>query len=353
VNVFLVETPHQLLNALEARSFFRLGDNHLVVIVKEEYSRDSFKCLVDQSEWRSVSYLTTRSEPESRLLRKLRDHRVERIRGYYKTYELYLLRKNLDSLAKSFQIAERVFLGNYLVEYMRHFANVLSLRELCLLDDGTTTLLINKVRRGMDVSKKRFSLDGLKQKIINFAIKLNDRHIKDVTFFTIFDFEVRAGDRLIKHNYPFLRKKGAERPVEDVVYFLGMSLIDEGLSQESYLNYLRKVVKYFSNERLVYIQHWEEPSERLKVIEKDFNLKTIRFKVPIEHQISVLGNRPKIIASFCSSALEKCRIIFGDLLQINAFYIDPEDCPLNPGFIRDIYAYYRSRENLHFRVFRL
>lgn len=352
MNVFLVETPHQLLNAMEAKKFFRLSENHLLVIIKEEYSIDSFKRLVDDTYWESVTYFPIKINPKSGLLRKLQDHRVDRIRGYYSNYLLYLLRKKLDSLSKSIGCADRIFLGNYWIEYMRHFANVTPHKELCLLDDGTTTLLINKFRKEKCFQRNGHHLTGFKQALINSAICFKDRHIENVTFFTIYDLDVRPSDRLVKHDYPYLRQKGSERPVEDAVYFIGMTLIDEGLSQESYLNYLRRVMRYFTDEKIVYVQHREEPEERLEIIRHEIKLEIRKFEMPIEYHISGFGKRPKILASFCSSALEKCRIIFGDIMDIKAFFIDPLDCPLRPEFIRDIYAYYESRENCHFKVIR-
>jgi hypothetical protein len=353
VNVFLIETPHQLLNALEAKHFFRLADNNLIVIIKEEYSRESFKRLVTPGEWRSVSYLSMRSESGSGLLGKLRDHRVERIRGYYNTYELFLLRKELDRLTASLGKMEKIFLGNYWMEYMRHFATATPHEELWLLDDGTGTLLINRMRKESWFSKNGANSHGLKQAFINSLVGLKDRHIENVAFFTIYDLDVRAGDRLIQHDYPYLKQKASERPAEDAVYFLGMTLVDEGLSQEKYLDYLSRVKSHYLSEHLVYVQHRGEPQKKLDIIRHDLKLEMRKFEVPIEYQISVLGNRPKVLASFCSAALENCRIIFGDLLEIEAVSIDPTDCALRPDFIRDIYTYYRSKENGHFRVLRL
>jgi hypothetical protein len=353
MNVFLVETPHQLLNAMEAKSYFRLVDNNLIVIIKEEYSKDSYARLVAPNEWKSVFYVPVKGDPESGFLRNLRDHRIDRIRGYYRTYELYLLRKALDRLSASMGKVERIFVGNYWMEYMRHFANVTSHKELCLLDDGTGTLLINKMRRERWFQGNDKNRAAIAQGIINSAIGLKDRHIEDVTFFTIYELEVRPGDSVVKHDYPYLRQKASERPLEDAVYFLGMTLIDEGLSQEAYLDHLRRVKNHFNNENFVYVQHRGEPAEKLKIIKRQLNLEMRKFDVPIEYQISVLGGRPKILASFCSSALENCRIIFGDLLDIKAFYIDPEDCPLRPDFIKDIYAYYGSKAGPKFEVIRV
>jgi hypothetical protein len=353
MNVFLVETPHQLLNAMEAKSYFSLVDNNLIIIIKEEYSKDSYARLVAPNEWKSVFYVPARGDPESGLLRKLRDHCIARIRGYYSTYELYLLRKALDRLSEAMGKVERIFLGNYWMEYMRHFANVTPHKELCLLDDGTGTLLINKMRRERWFQRNDKSRVAIVQGIINSMIGMKDRHIENVTFFTIYDLEVRDGDRLVKHDYVYLKEKASERPIEDVVYFLGMTLIDEGLSQEAYINYLRRVKTYFSNENLVYVQHRGEPAEKLEIIKKQLKLEMRKFDVPIEYQISVLGNRPKTLASFCSSALENCRIIFGELLDIKAFYLDPADCPMRPDFIRDIYSYYESRESAHFQMIKL
>ncbi len=332
--------------------YFRLVDYNLIVIIKEEYSKDSYARLVVPNEWKSVFYVPARSDPESGLLRKLRDHRIDRIRGYYSTYELYLLRKALDRVSASVGEAETIFVGNYWMEYMRHFVNVTPHRDICLLDDGTNALLINRMRREKGFQRNRLDRTAVAQGIIKSAIGLKDRHIKDISFFTIYDLDVRDGDRLAKHDYPYLKEKASERPIEDAVYFLGMTLIDEGLTQEAYLDYLQRAQRYFKDENLVYVQHRGEPTEKLEIIKEQLKLEMRKFDVPIEYQISVLGNRPKTLASFCSGALENCRIIFGDLLDIKAFYLDPADCPLRPDFIRDIYAYYGRKTGPKFAVVR-
>lgn len=271
MNVFLIETPHQLINAVEAREFFNLRDNYLIVIIKEEYTTDSYGRLIEPNDWKSVCYLSLKSDPMSGFLRKLSDSRIDRIRGYYNTYELKLLRKALDRVSESLGKVERLFIGNYWIDYMRHFANCTPHREVYLLDDGTTTLAINKSRKESGINKKSINRDKLKKGLINKTIGLRDRHLNEVTFFTIYDLETRPSDRSVKHDYQYLRKKASVKQSNNVVYFIGMTLVDEGIAQEKYLDYLAGVKHYFANEKFFYIQHWEEPPGRLEKIRNNLD----------------------------------------------------------------------------------
>jgi len=50
-NVFVVNTPHQLLNAIEAVHSLQLANNHLLVIRPENGGHDRFKPLIEVSDW--------------------------------------------------------------------------------------------------------------------------------------------------------------------------------------------------------------------------------------------------------------------------------------------------------------
>jgi hypothetical protein len=172
MNVFLIQTATQLLNAIEARHSLDLGESHLMILLPPEYPKEAYDNVVNQSEWASVSYLPTTTNPNNSILKRLKFSKLERVRGYFSTYELYRLRQELDRTAKSFMPVENVFLGNYWIHYMRHFAHRIRPRRLYLLDDGTATILINKTRKENLSAKEDLSLRKLKKAFIDRAIGL-------------------------------------------------------------------------------------------------------------------------------------------------------------------------------------
>lgn len=353
MNVFMVETTHQLLNAIEAKHFLGLRDSHLVVVLLKEYPQSAYAPLVRTVDWTTVHYVPQEIAGESALQRSLKFHKRERIRGYFHTYELLVLRRCLDAIARSLGKVKNVFLGNYAIEYMRHFANVLNHEKLYLLDDGTTTILINKFRRDGRHLDNYKRLQRLKVRFSEALMGMKVKQAASVTFFTAYDLTTKDGDQVVKHDYPYLRSVADAVPPSAEVFFLGQPLLDVGLSRERYFDYFKKVLRYFDGETLVYITHKVEPPEKIAYIKEELGVQVVRFGVPIEYQLTMRSTRPRVLASFCSSALESCRIIFGDELEIKSFYIDPGDCPLNPDLVREIYAYYESKSSPAFEVVRL
>ena len=353
MNVFMIETAHQLLNAIEAKHRLGLRDCRLVVMVHRDYPRSAYEVLVAPEEWAAVHYLERIDEPEGPSGFWFRFGGSERLRGYFATLQLRKLRQRLDELAGSMVRAERVFLGNYWVEYMRHFANVLPHDRLWLLDDGTATLLINDRRRQGQPLDRYESTERVKVRLVNRALGMDTRQEPGLSFFTIYELETRAEDEVFRHDYAYLRSVAQGGEASDEVFFLGQTLMDEGLSREDYLEYLKKVLVYFAGEKLVYVAHKGEPADKVAYIENELGVPVRRFGVPIEYQLTFRRSKPKLLASFCSSALENCRVIFGTELQIRAFYIDPVRCKTHPSLIRGIYDYYRSKAGPGFEVVEL
>ena len=355
MNVYLVETPHQLLNAIEAKHALELQNNLLLVITLEEYPREAYEPLIMGGEWQEVRFLPTCIENRVAVARYLKDHPSERVQGYFNTYELRELRKLLDRHASALSRVENLFLGNYFRTYMRHFGNVVNPRRLCLLDDGTVTLSIHAMRERMHAGCGTYSLDtpSFRKELVTRLLGYRGRQAASLTFFTTYDLAMSNSDRIIRNEYRYFRQKAMSAAHGDEVFFLGMTMISEGCTDELYLECLEKVVRHFAGEKIVYIPHKCEPPERVERLRKALGLTVRRFDVPIEYQLCVRGPLPRVLASFFSSALENCRVIFGPHLDIKSFRIDPALFPLKPDFVRKVYNYYQSKSGRHFEVIRL
>jgi hypothetical protein len=353
MNVYMIETPHQLLNAIEAKESLALRDNHLVILLLDEYPVDAYKPLVDFGDWDGIIYVSCRRDTSNRLSAHLRSHRWERVRGYFETWELLGLRRRLDAVAHRLGESDNVFLGNYWREHMRHFGHTLKHRRLCLLDDGTATLYVNMLRNKEFTGKSEYGVDRLKTDLVNKIIGLRSDQARKVTYFTTYDLETIKEDDVIKNTYEFFRSRAKKIQPSSDIFFLGMTLYDEGFTDELYIEHLQHVRDYFGEENFVYIPHKCEPQARVDRLVQTLGLRVKRFDVPIEYQLSIRGTMPKVLASFFSSALENCRVMFGSHLNIMAFYLSPELFPLKPEFVENVYGYYEGKANEYFKVVRL
>jgi hypothetical protein len=352
MNVFFIETPLQLVNAIEAKHALELTDNHVVILLSDIYPVGLFRPLLGDEQWDSAQYVDSRV-PARHALHRLRDHPSQRIRSYYETTELRDLRKRLDALAGSLGVADALVLGNYCLDHMRHFANALSHEKLILIDDGTTTLDIADDRRryaaGRSPRVRRSRTDAL----VNFLIGWRLGHRDRATFFTVYDMDVGSADTLVRHSYDYLRGRASEFECNGEVLFLGQTIYYEGISEDAYLDELRRVGAHFAGDTLVYAPHKGEKPDRVERIRQELGWEIRRYDAPIEYQLAMRGPLPRILASFYSSALENCRLIFGSRLMIESVYLDPGLVPRAAAFVRSVYDYYESKTSEHFRVVRL
>ncbi|MCI0563606.1 MAG: alpha-2,8-polysialyltransferase family protein [Nitrososphaera sp.] len=358
-NVFLVETPLQLLNAIEAKNYFRLTNNHLVVHVGGTgFPPESLYLLIHERDWDGVHHLLFYNKKIEVASRLLGPRLSAKIQGYCYDIQQALNKRKLNSIAGSFTGAKNIFLGNYLSGcqlYMRHFANTLEHESLYLLDDGTDVLLINTDRRNKSHPKNSGSRHSrLKTKLRKNMVEWNDKDADRVTFFTAYSVDVTSNDRVIRNEYTFLREIAASSAPSNEVFFLGQSLVeDKYVMEEYYLDYLRKIKKYFTGINVLYIPHPRQSIKMIDSIRDSLGLEIKQFSFPIECEISIRGNAPDVLASFFCSALQTCKIILGHRVRIKAFYIPPEYLMSSQELVTKAYEYFENNANEYFEIVKL
>ena len=138
-NVFVVNTPHQLLNAIEAVHSLQLTNNHLLVIRPNNGSFKRFMPLIKLGDWVTVRFPSVLIDPKHRV-QKLLHPAANR---WYCRYLHFRKMRALAKLAARFHHVDKLFLGHYSAEwtpFMRHIANTIKYDALYLLDDGTDTI---------------------------------------------------------------------------------------------------------------------------------------------------------------------------------------------------------------------
>lgn len=353
MNVFFVETPLQLVNAIEAKHSLSLSDNHLVILLSEIYPVERFRTLLSDEPWESVRYVESRGDSGSGFRRRLRELSSPRLRNYFDTFGLLGLRRRLDRLAGTLGQVDRLFVGNYFLDHMRHLTNRVAHKELVLLDDGTTALGVAAERRKAGEAGLGPPRRPWRQQLVDRFIGWSLAQAQNATFFTMYDLAVGPSDRIVQHQYEFLRQRAAAQATSDEVWFLGQTLYYEGITEDAYLAQIRLVAERYADRSFVYLPHKGELPGRIDRIHRDLGVSVRTFEVPIEYQLAMRGPLPRILASFYSSALENCRIIFGPQLTIEAIYLDPALLPQAPEFVRTVYDYYESKTCDHFHVVRL
>jgi hypothetical protein len=354
-NVFVVDTPYQMLNAMEAVHCLQLKNNHLFVIGPKGQGRDRFLPLIKVEDWASVNFLSVTIDPKpwiSKILGTVANQ-------YYCRYLNFKRMRSFAKLTARFRHADKVFLGHYWTEekwYMRHIANMIRYNMLCLLDDGTDTIDINKRRNRINSEKQQaYTVKGddhvsaSKRFMSSLRTKYWTRNVAEapsVTFFTIYEIDVRKGDQLIKNNYSYLRNLAPPQQVQqpDTVIFIGQCMIDDGsVEADVYLSFLSRVRKYYADKKLIYVPHPRESSSCLARIKEHLHCDFWSASSVIEYDIIVRGVKPKVVAGFVSSALISLAYLMDPDVEIVSFHISSEHWKGWRDYAIGVYGYLREK----------
>lgn len=338
-SVFLVKTPLQLLNALEAKQHFNLTDEETVLIVfADRVNRTQMESLIDiYKVWGRAIYL---DDVNLFFGDPLADEKLSAFQRFWSgdrfSRSLFYLRK-LNRLSRAVGKTKYIFLGYGQFAYMKHFMNVTPHQKAIQLDDGNVTLKLAR-----EVGAGRSSVPGNSlRKRVKTVLKRTFQGMKDGDaayncFFTVYDIPPGLIDEVISNRYSFVSEKISDQRVGEKIYFLGSPLGKGIIDQDLYIKALNTVKAYFRDEMITYIAHRREKPGMLERIRNDVGFEVERFPYPIEFQLISDNERPKILASFFSSALDTCQLIFGDKLDIYAFKLNLEGSPRRD----DIYAIY-------------
>jgi len=348
-SVFLVKTPLQLLNAIEARHHYELKKQDCVVILMaDRKSQKQLRNLAQAvDEWGDVLDL---NDAPLLFLDPLKNVNADSLFNNF--WKLKIFNRSifyvhrLNRISKCLGEVEYFFVGYARYVYMKHLVNITPHRKIVSLDDGNATLELAKER---GFSPNNIKSLPLKKKIKLFLRKyiqgLNSNEFSRLEFFTIYNIDLDRKDSLVKHNFSYLKSRIENISRTEEVYFIGSPLSETGIvSKSSLLENLKRVKSYYKGKNIVYISHRRESEINLKEISRELGMKVIQFEYPIEYQLAMKGPRPVVLASFISSALDSCSLIFGDTMRVVAFRLDLVDSPRQDE-INSIYDSYESDNN--------
>jgi hypothetical protein len=338
VNLAIVETPLQLINAIEARHHFA-QETHLLILVGH-FGVESFEPLLDRRDWQSVRFF--------RILD--RAHLSQDTPEMLRTLRQLWLRTRFDRFLQSYGSVDALMLGNYLENhknYMRHAHHVVPHRRIVLLDDGTDTILVAREltdRAGpapaLPHAEHRGTLGKFRGALRRRFVDWRSQQADEVTFLTVFDVTARPSDRVIRHQYEHLHSTLGASAQLDRAVFLGQCLVEDGyLDLPAYLAQLALAFERLAPLEVVYVPHPREESTTTQAVRTRFNVAIERPKIPIECHIAASGQVPRKLASFFCSALVNCSIIFGDVMEVVSFRLDDAVVVRHHEAMWSIYGY--------------
>lgn len=343
-----------MLNAVEAKYYFELQTDDCVLIIMGDRKSQPQLLMLSKvlNEWGRVIILNDVNlffgNPLEITKKVALWKRVWQTRLFSKSF--FNVRR-LNRISKQLGQVRYIFVGYARYIYMKHFINITRHQDVVLLDDGHATIQLAKERKlGPDQSDYIGHTKRLKLLAKTYLQGVQHKEKENVCFFTIYDVSTNKNDRIIRHNFEHIKTNisAIERTAE--VYFLGSPLTRLGIiTEDEYVKHLQRVKDYFKDRNLVYISHRRETPEHLDEIGRALGIKVIRLDYPVEYQLAIIGPRPEILASFISSALDSCGLIFSDYMKIVSFMLDLEPSPEREE-IELIYESYKSSTNKNFVV---
>lgn len=333
MNIIIVETPMELINAIEAANYFNCTDSTLYI--HSFYDKNIFFTLLDRFGWRGERYFFL-------------DDTIDWSKPSESYWRQFLRKRRIEKIIRHAGEANYLFI-DYVRYHMRHVANNVKHNRLILLDGGTDALRVAAMR--FQPMPESYSVKTLRSIIAEKLFGWNIKEIPSVTFYSSYDFEIRDGDYLIKNEYELTRAKLMNCAKSTIVYFLGQPLVEDGyVSNDTYLNYIEKFVTEYGHDDIVYVAHPRESSKSLNSYLKSKGITKCSFDYPVEIQMMMSGVFPRAVVSFFSSAIDNCRLIFGGTLDVLSIYINENDLLPGHEHVEDIYRYLKEKQNENFSV---
>ena len=337
--VFLIATPLQALNAIEARRHFKLGGEECQLVwfhsASEANDRQT-EDILGQADWARTDTI---------------HHSGRNFRCWKQRFD------EVNAAARSTDRGEYLFVGDYADDLMRHFAHAVRRRKVVVLDDGNATLLIDRARRnsGVPYFLLPHSFGGrIKHLIKTRGCGMNRSVVDELTFFTIYDLDADDRTTVVPNTYAHLRSRLDLASRSDETFLLGDATPDKNqVKEDVYFDCLERALDHLGRSSVLYMAHRLEKAAKLKKIESRFGIPVRESTMPIECRLFLSASVPRVIAGFFSSALDSCRVLCGERTRIKSFYIDPAYCsPAIRGEIEGLHRHYESCRSGNFELVR-
>lgn len=286
-NLFIVDSPLQLLNAIEAREYFKTNNNILVVIFYKNHNqrhRTQVNNILNIYHWDKVLI-------------------IDSINTGSKFFQIINLIRKLKLNKYAY-----IFSGN-ISKSQNAIITSIEKQEVCLIDDGVATINIyanGKVTNFGNKFKDKIKL--LRYKLFGITIK----PIENMSFFTTLNLTGKDYIKVIKNEYNYLKSRSNQCDLdEETVYIVGQNFVKvNSLTDEQYITYLQKIKNIYKGKKIIYLPHREEKinSKYNEIFDEKFKL--VYFENNIELEFILKNIYPATVIGFISSALTTIKSLF-------------------------------------------
>lgn len=331
-DVFLVASPLQALNALEAQRTFQT-ECPVAVLLESlfELSNRQVREILEEAGWRDF-----------------RPIHIEKGRFRKRYTNLPEVMDGLRSLP-----VNRLFLGFY-GDIFLHAAQRVPHRELYLLDDGVATISLNHARMngGFDGTPTPFLKRVARRALLRVFDGIRVKPIDTLRYFSIYQ-NLQSNERNIIHPQSMERLRSTfqnaslQRPgaspasggpeacdapdrerasrvaaQNGELWFLGLGSEQIFKTEDLYLEALQSALRGTASGTIRYIPHRYESSRQVERIRRECHAEILVTNAPIELYLARAGTLPRAVASFVSSALYTIGVLFPNQIELTAYRMD-------------------------------
>ena len=329
-NLFLVKSPLQLLNAIEACNVFPSDKNVLIVrFTSNKRTNSQLRQLLSFATWDIVIQVKYTRLPIN----------------FIKEYQL------LRSLKSPEYRFNYIFIGDYRLLNFKIFLSNLKHKKAYLLDDGASTFTIQELylKDQKEFPEKpfmSFSKKVIAKYIFGFKTHLNER----INLFTCYNIAPHKGQEIVKNDYSYTRSHINARQElkinEDKVYFIGAKYVESNLMLENdYFHILEKIKEVYIQKELIYIPHRGESESKLKDL-KDKGINIVYFSNIVEIELLYGRELPGLICGLTSSVLVNIPKIYPKI-KVIAYKVNEElFLPSYRQSVRSVYGRFENEGRL-------
>jgi hypothetical protein len=317
-DLYFVESPLQLLSAIEAKRIFAHKSILIVNISNITISDNQIMALLKDDEWFKIH-----------ILKRSKNRRWNTLLTISRTILLYF---KYQSKIRNYCY------GEFRNIDMTALGVALKPEKLILLDDGTFT--ITAQNHYIKNNKTAFNVNTITPFIYSNFFKIDLKVALVPDLFSFFDFK----DSLLDGQTNYFQKQQKKKIKLDLnkVYYFGSKSSEAGhLALDTELMILRFVIKRYNQYKIQYIPHRGESSSKLELI-KQLGYTVEPLGCPAELFFDETEVMPHTIISCYSTTLYSC---FSRFSNVNIISIDilthiiDSDARINAECI---YSYYKD-----------
>lgn len=307
-NLFIVCSPLQIINAIEATNHFSLKNNILIIIYSSYNDKNNTQMdnIAKYYNWKQVLGI-----------------------GNGKQRSKFLSYVSIIKQLKKQQY-DYVFSGALSASRHAIIANI-SKNKLFYIDDGVET--ITRYHEKFSTNKtNNFRIKYMRFWLLGLKTSLKD----PINLFTYFNFKPVNNMQIIHNNLSYFRQKYmTDFILVDTTYFLGQtSWGDTGKYVMHIKNFIDKV-----NNKIIYMPHRSEViSPELKTLLDKHKIGVKNNNMPIELYFLTHKITPYAIVSFCTSAFFTLKFLYPETQYKFIYYDGYKDSET----AKTIYKYIRS-----------